>query len=335
MEREQQLHKYAPEVFHPDAGAPAAHRAVSAAASRAVGPAERDARLRPARRDLPRAERDFVPRDARLLSQVHGRRAHAADGAQRRAAAHQPAVRRRCCASCASPSCWCWRCCITTSERRGTATTRSSAPKWRRHDVERLDLDDEARQTIDFLIRNHLKMSRIAFRRDTEEPEVVRQFASLFSTRGASEDARAADARRRRRRQPGHADAVEGGAAVAAVRRCLQPDDARLRRRHHRSRPGAGRGAPGEPAGRHLGSRDGAFSRRAAAAISDPVFAGRDLSSRAAVARHPARRRALLPREEGRGVGADRRLARQAVSVLEHLRRARRTSAWTFCAATR
>jgi [protein-PII] uridylyltransferase len=46
----------------------------------------------------------------------------------------------------------------------------------------RLGLADEARRTIDFLIRNHLKMSRIAFRRDTEEPEVVRQFASLFST---------------------------------------------------------------------------------------------------------------------------------------------------------
>ncbi len=48
--------------------------------------------------------------------------------------------------------------------------------------MSRLGLDDEARQTIDFLIRNHLKMSRVAFRRDTEEPEVVRQFAALFST---------------------------------------------------------------------------------------------------------------------------------------------------------
>jgi [protein-PII] uridylyltransferase len=46
----------------------------------------------------------------------------------------------------------------------------------------RLRLDEDARQTIDFLIRQHLKMSRIAFRRDTEEPEVVRQFASLFGT---------------------------------------------------------------------------------------------------------------------------------------------------------
>ncbi len=46
----------------------------------------------------------------------------------------------------------------------------------------RLGLDQDASQTIDFLIRNHLKMSRVAFRRDTEEPEVVRQFASMFST---------------------------------------------------------------------------------------------------------------------------------------------------------
>jgi [protein-PII] uridylyltransferase len=46
----------------------------------------------------------------------------------------------------------------------------------------RLHLNDGARQTVDFLIRNHLKMSRIAFRRDTEDPEVVRQFAALFST---------------------------------------------------------------------------------------------------------------------------------------------------------
>ena len=46
----------------------------------------------------------------------------------------------------------------------------------------RLGLDEDAAQTIDFLIRHHLKMSRVAFRRDTEEPEVVRQFASMFGT---------------------------------------------------------------------------------------------------------------------------------------------------------
>jgi [protein-PII] uridylyltransferase len=48
--------------------------------------------------------------------------------------------------------------------------------------TERLGLGEEGRQAIDFLIRHHLKMSRIAFRRDTEEPAVVRQFTSLFGT---------------------------------------------------------------------------------------------------------------------------------------------------------
>ena len=46
----------------------------------------------------------------------------------------------------------------------------------------RFGLNAEARHTVDFLIRSHLKMSRVAFRRDTEEPEVVRQFASMFSS---------------------------------------------------------------------------------------------------------------------------------------------------------
>ena len=106
-------------------------RAVPAAAARAVGAAERDARLRPARCDISRAERDFLPRDPRLLSQVHGRRAHAADGPQRRAPAQQSRDSARCCASSARRSCWCWRCCITTSARPARAITRSSARRWR------------------------------------------------------------------------------------------------------------------------------------------------------------------------------------------------------------
>jgi [protein-PII] uridylyltransferase len=48
--------------------------------------------------------------------------------------------------------------------------------------MDRLHLDEEDRQIVDFLIRNHLKMSRVAFRRDTEEPEVVKRFAELFNT---------------------------------------------------------------------------------------------------------------------------------------------------------
>jgi [protein-PII] uridylyltransferase len=43
----------------------------------------------------------------------------------------------------------------------------------------RLALSVEARDTIDFLVRHHLRMARVAFRRDTEDPDVVRAFADL------------------------------------------------------------------------------------------------------------------------------------------------------------
>ncbi len=46
----------------------------------------------------------------------------------------------------------------------------------------RLQLPRDAIRTVKFLIRNHLQMSRVAFRRDTEDPEVVRQFANLVGT---------------------------------------------------------------------------------------------------------------------------------------------------------
>jgi len=45
--------------------------------------------------------------------------------------------------------------------------------------LERLQLPDDDRQLVEFLIANHLRMSVAAFRRDTEDPEIVRQFAEL------------------------------------------------------------------------------------------------------------------------------------------------------------
>jgi [protein-PII] uridylyltransferase len=43
-------------------------------------------------------------------------------------------------------------------------------------------LADSARDTVLFLIRQHLRMSQVAFRRDTEDPEIVREFAALVAT---------------------------------------------------------------------------------------------------------------------------------------------------------
>jgi len=45
--------------------------------------------------------------------------------------------------------------------------------------LDRLALDSDARALVEFLVSEHLKMSLVAFRRDTEDPEVVRQFAGL------------------------------------------------------------------------------------------------------------------------------------------------------------
>jgi [protein-PII] uridylyltransferase len=48
--------------------------------------------------------------------------------------------------------------------------------------LERLQVPSEARDTVLFLIRNHLQMSLVAFRRDTEDPGIVKEFARLLGT---------------------------------------------------------------------------------------------------------------------------------------------------------
>jgi len=45
--------------------------------------------------------------------------------------------------------------------------------------VERLQLDSDARETVLFLIRHHLRMSLVAFRRDTEDPDIVKEFSAF------------------------------------------------------------------------------------------------------------------------------------------------------------
>ena len=48
--------------------------------------------------------------------------------------------------------------------------------------LERLQLSAEARDMVRFLIQHHLRMSLAAFRRDTDDPDVVRSFAALVGT---------------------------------------------------------------------------------------------------------------------------------------------------------
>lgn len=45
---------------------------------------------------------------------------------------------------------------------------------------DRIGLSDDQRAEVDFLVREHVKMSLVAFRRDTEDPEIVRQFAQFI-----------------------------------------------------------------------------------------------------------------------------------------------------------
>jgi [protein-PII] uridylyltransferase len=47
---------------------------------------------------------------------------------------------------------------------------------------DRMGLGEQERDTVAFLVRHHLQMSVVAFRRDTEDPEIVRQFAGLVGT---------------------------------------------------------------------------------------------------------------------------------------------------------
>ena len=48
--------------------------------------------------------------------------------------------------------------------------------------LDRLQLAPEAREMVLFLIGNHLRMSLVAFRRDTEDPDIVKEFAGLLGT---------------------------------------------------------------------------------------------------------------------------------------------------------
>ncbi|HXW06741.1 MAG TPA: HD domain-containing protein [Vicinamibacterales bacterium] len=48
--------------------------------------------------------------------------------------------------------------------------------------LDRLELSGDGRHTVEFLIRNHLQMSQVAFRRDLDDPQVIEAFSHLVGT---------------------------------------------------------------------------------------------------------------------------------------------------------
>ena len=122
--------------------------------------------------------------------------------------------------------------------------------------LDRLELPTDARRTVEFLIRNHLLMSQVAFRRDFDDPHVVKQFADLIGSEERLKMLCLMTLRRRRRRQPRSADAVEGRPAVAALRARLQPADARLRGRTAAEGSGGPVGRRRRPARKTLPKRE-------------------------------------------------------------------------------
>ena len=130
-----EVNRYDAGEFYPAPADRAARARVPEAAARVVRAALGDARLRTARPHVPRVRGHFVPGGARLLSQVHGRRAHAADdsepGAPRRAVPPRPrtlrrAARRPARAGAARPV----AAPATTSANGATRSTRSRAYGW-------------------------------------------------------------------------------------------------------------------------------------------------------------------------------------------------------------
>jgi len=55
----------------------------------------------------------------------------------------------------------------------------SESVRMARHMFEHFELPSETADLVEFLIAHHLQMSQTAFRRDTEDPEIVRQFAAM------------------------------------------------------------------------------------------------------------------------------------------------------------
>ncbi len=188
--------------------------------------------------------------------------------------------------------------------------------------LERLQVTRRAREIVLFLIRHHLRMSLAAFRRDTEDPDIVKQFAALVGTEERLKmlclmtlvDIEAVSPETL---TPWKAELL-WRLYVDTYNHLTQRYGDELIERNEAGLTELQANRPDDVSATEITR----FLEGPAAALSARLSARHDLPAHPACARHQARRGAPLARAEGRDLGARGRDARQAVPVLEHLRRA-------------
>ena len=221
------------------------------------------------------------PDAARPVPRLHGRPAHP-DGAAQRAPLLHPRARARVPVLLAargraatSPGCCTSRRCSTTSPRAAAATTPSSARARCGASAASTASSGEDAQLIEFLVREHLTMCRIAQKEDLSDPDVIAAFAAQRRQRAPPDRAVPAHRGRHPRHQPEGVERLEGQAA----RRPVPADAARARRRaaepRRRDRGAQARGAaaaqPALAAARHARSRCGTRSTSATSRATTPA----------------------------------------------------------------
>ena len=174
---------------------------------------------------------------ARPVPRLHGRPAHPDGGAQRAPLLHPRACARVPVLLAAGQPVGRALAAVRgrAVPRRGQGPRRrpfaSSAPPRRGASAATTASSREDSALIEFLVRQHLTMSRIAQKEDLSDADVIQSFARLVGTPSAPDGAVPADGGRHPRHQPEGVERLEGQAAGGPV----PPDAARAGRRQART----------------------------------------------------------------------------------------------------
>ena len=199
--------------------------------------------------------------------------------------------------------------------------------------LRRIRMPEEDIATIEFLIRHHLRMSTAAFRRDTADPNVVRQFARLVGT----------EQRLKLLCLLTLVDVSAVGPDVMTPWKeellwrfyvdAYKPAHAGLRGRRHRHRRGQPRRAARQPAGGCAPERAGDVPRRAARAL--PAAGGRPRRCTSTCACRAIWRRPACTARWSRSTppGSWRSCRATSPACSRRYAACCPTSAWTSCAA--